>query len=192
MLLDFIIKKYQQRQLRNLLQKPRYKRIDNWEKVKTIGLIFTVGDAERWNLIHRFITAQESHGKEIYLIGWQAKNYQIDYIFSHTKTTICHEKDDFTRLGLPKVGVIDSFINRHYDIIIDTTEQPDFFGKYITAASDANIKVGYTNTESDEDEGLMDMYDLAIQGKETMDFKDYIEQIVKYLMMIQKKETSVS
>ena len=39
---------------------------------------------------------------------------------------------------------------------------------------------------------LMDMYDLAIQGKETMDFKDYIEQIVKYLMMIQKKETSVS
>ena len=79
-------------------------------------------------------------------------------IFSHTKTTICHEKDDFTRLGLPKEGVIDSFINRHYDIIIDTTEQPDFFGKYITAASDANIKVGYTNTESDEDEGLMDMY----------------------------------
>ena len=154
MLLDFIIKKYQQRQLRNLLQKPRYKRIDNWEKVKTIGLIFTVGDAERWNLIHRFITAQESH--------------------------------------VPKEGVIDSFINRHYDIIIDTTEQPDFFGKYITAASDANIKVGYTNTESDEDEGLMDMYDLAIQGKETMDFKDYIEQIVKYLMMIQKKETSVS
>ena len=38
----------------------------------------------------------------------------------------------------------------------------------------------------------MDMYDLAIQGKETIDFKDYIEQIVKYLMMIQKKETSVS
>ena len=73
-----------------------------------------------------------------------------------------------------------------------STRQPDFFGKYITAASDANIKVGYTNTESDEDEGLMDMYDLAIQGKETMDFKDYIEQIVKYLMMIQKKETSVS
>lgn len=192
MILDFIIKRYQQRQLRNLLDTPRDKRIDNWEDIKTIGLVFTVGDAERWNLIHRFITAQENHGKEVFLIGYQAKNYEINYIFSHTKTTICHEKEDFSYFGLPKEGVIDGFVNRHYDIVIDTTEQPDFFGKYVTAMCNANLKVGYTNTESEEDEGVMDMYDLAIQGKEPMDFKDYIEQIVKYLMMIQKNETSIS
>ena len=192
MLIDFIIKKYQQRQLRNLLETPRDKRIDNWEQIKTIGLIFTVGDSERWNLIHRFITAQESHGKEVYLIGYQAKNYEIDYIFSHTKTTICHEKEDFNYVGLPKEGVIDGFVNRHYDIIIDTTEQPNFFGKYVTAKCEANLKVGYTNTEAEKDEGVMDMYDLAIQGKEAMDFRDYIEQTVKYLMMIQKKDSSIS
>ena len=32
----------------------------------------------------------------------------------------------------------------------------------------------------------MDMYDMRIQGSEEMDFKDYIEQIVKYLAMVQK------
>ena len=32
----------------------------------------------------------------------------------------------------------------------------------------------------------MEMYDLAIQGNDVMDFKDYIEQIVKYLTMIHK------
>ncbi|MBP5189853.1 MAG: hypothetical protein J6031_02930 [Bacteroidales bacterium] len=186
MLIDFIKNKFQQRQLRNLLNVPRDKRIDNWEQIKTIGLIFTVGDAERWNLIHRFITAQESRGKEIHLIGFQANKYEINYIFSHTRTTICHEKEDFTYLGLPKEGVIDSFINRHYDIVIDTTIQPDFFGKYVTAISDANLKVGYSNNESDDNEGVMDMYDLAIQGNEEMDFKNYIEQIVKYLTMVKK------
>ena len=186
MIIDYFIKRYQQRHLRNLMNTQRDKRIDNWEDIKTIGLIFTVGNSERWNLIHRFITAQESRGKEIYLIGFQANKYEIDYIFSHTKTTICHEKEDFTHLGLPKDGVIDSFVNRHYDLVIDTTIQPDFFGKYVTAMADANLKVGYTNSESDEDEGAMDMYDLAIQGNGEMDFKDYIEQIVKYLTMIQK------
>ena len=186
MIIDYIIKKYQQRQLRSLLSAPRDKRIDNWENIKTIGLIFTVANAERWNLIHRFIAAQEKQGKEIYLIGFQANKYEIDYIFSHTHTTICHEKEDFTHLGLPKDGVTDPFLNRHYDLVIDTTIQPDFFGKYITASADANLKVGYTNPQSQQDEGLMDMYDLAIQGNAEMDFKDYIEQIVKYLNMIQK------
>ncbi|MBO4306993.1 MAG: hypothetical protein J5848_01630 [Bacteroidales bacterium] len=183
---DFIKRKYQQRLLRNMMDKPRDKRIENWEQIKTIGMIFTVGDSSKWNLIHRFITAQENHGKEVYLIGFQKYKYEIDYIFSHTKTTICHEKEDFNYFQIPKDGVVDSFTDRHYDLIIDTTEQPDFFGKYITTLADADLKVGYTNTESDEDEGPMEMYDLAIQGKSEMDFKDFIEQTVKYLMMIQK------
>ncbi len=185
---EFIFKKYQQRQLRNLMERPRDKRIDNWEQVKTIGLIFTVGDAERWSLIHRFITAQEKQGKTIYLIGFHPEKYEIDYIFSHTRTTICHEKEDFNYMGLPKEGIVDSFTQQHYDLVIDTTVQPSFFGKYITAMSDASLKVGYSNSQSEDDEGNMEMYDLAIQGSEEMDFKDYIEQIVKYLTMIKKEE----
>ena len=62
----------------------------------------------------------------------------------------------------------------------------DFFGKYVSALADANLKVGYSNSNAEDDEGIMDMYDLAIQGNEPLDFKDYIEQIVKYLNMIQK------
>ena len=183
---DFIKRKYQQRQLRILISESRDKRIDNWNDIKTIGLIFTVGDADRWNLIHRFITAQESHGKEVYLIGFQADKYQIDYIFSHTRTIICHEKEDFNYFGLPKEGVVDGFISKHFDLVIDSTVQPDFFGKYVTALADANLKVGYSNSQSDEDEGSMEMYDMAIQGSEPLDLKNYIEQIVKYLMMIKK------
>ena len=185
-IIDFIKRKYQERQLRRLIDEPRDKRIDNWEQVKSIGLIFTVGDAQMWNLIHRFVSTQEQAGKEVYLIGFHPADYEIDYIFSHTRTTICHEKDDQNFFGLPKEGVVDTFTDRHYDLLIDATEQPDFFGKYITVVTDANLKVGYTNSASEYDEGIMDMYDMRIQGSEQMDFKDYIEQIVKYLAMVQK------
>lgn len=183
---EFFKRKYQERHLRNLITEPRDKRIDNWNDIKTIGLIFTVGDAEHWNLIHRFVTAQESHGKEVHLIGFQADKYPIDYIFSHTRTIICHEKEDFNYFGIPKEGVVDGFTFKHFDLVIDTTVQPDFFGKYVTAVTNANLKVGYSNTESELDEGTMDMYDMAIKKSEPMNLKDYIEQIVKYLMMINK------
>lgn len=173
--------------MHKLITTPRDKRIENWDNIKTIGLIFTVGSSEQWNLIHRFITAQESRGKEVYLIGYQGKNIEINYIFSHTRTTICHEKDDFNFFGIPKEGVTDPFTNRHFDIVIDSTSQPDFFGKYVTSLCSADLKVGYTNNAADYDEGNMEMYDMAIQGKEQMDFKDYIEQTVKYLSMIHKE-----
>ena len=189
---DFIIKKLQQRHLRNFINRQRDKRIENWEQIKTIGLIFTVGDADHWNLIHRFITAQESRGKEVYLLGFQANKYEINYIFSHTRTTICHEKEDFNYMGLPKEGVIDGFTCRHYDLVIDTTIQPNFFGKYVSAMTDADMRVAYTNIESEVDEGPMEMYDLTIQGHEEMDFRNFIEQIVKYLMLIKKPITDSS
>ena len=182
---DFIIKKYHERQLRKFMGTPRDKRIDNWDDIKNIGMIFTVGDNNQWNLIHRFITAQQSQGKEVYLIGFQANKYEIDYIFSHTHTTICHEKEDFTRLGLPKEGVASAFLDHRYDLVIDATVQPNFFGKYITALSRANLKVGFNNLSLDN-QGEMDMYDMTIQGNGPIDFKEYIEQIVKYLKMIKK------
>ena len=181
---DFIIKKYHERQLRKIMSTPSDKRIDNWDNIKSIGMIFTVGDNNQWNLIHRFITAQQNQGKEIYLIGFQANKYEIDYIFSHTQTTICHEKEDFTRLGLPKEGIASTFLDNSYDLVIDATVQPNYFGKYITALSHGNLKVGYKDLT--QDQGEMEMYDMTIQGNGPIDFKDYIEQIVKYLKMIQK------
>ena len=188
-MLDFIKKGIQQRQLRNMLSKSRDKWIKNWEDIHTIGLVFTVGNSDQWNLIHRFITAQENQGKKVFLIGFQASNYQIDYIFSHTRTTICHEKEDFNFFQLPKEGVIDGFLSQHFDILIDSTIQPDFFGKYVTACSNADLKVGYSNSENQSNEGIMDMYDMAISGNEPMNFRNYIEQIVKYLLMVQKPES---
>lgn len=184
-MLDFIIKTYQQRLLHNILKTQRDKRIENWEYIHSIGLVFIVGDSEQWNLINKFITTQKKQNKEIHIIGLHKKDYQIDYIFTHTDTIICHEKEDLNFFGIPKNEIINNFRKRHFDLLIDATQQPCFFGKYITTVTEADLKVGYSNSEA-TDEGLMEMYDLTIQGNQEMDFKDYIEQTVKYLAMIHK------
>ena len=58
---DFIIKKYHERQLRKIMSTPRDKRIDNWDNIKSIGMIFTVGDNNQWNLM---ISPQGSTSRE--------------------------------------------------------------------------------------------------------------------------------
>ncbi len=184
-MLEFIKEKYQQKILCKLLKGGREKRIENWECIKSIGLIFVVGNEGYWDLINRFIKAQQKQGKKIHLIGLHPKDYHIDYIFTHTDTIICNAKDDFTFFGTPKTGLVEQFTDYHLDLLIDATEQPCYFGKYITARTNADLKVGYTNSEADN-EGSMDMYDLTIKGNNTIDFKDYIEQVVKYLTMIKK------
>lgn len=184
-MLDFVKNIFQQRHLRDLLHAPREKCIANWDDIKTIGLIFVIGNEEQWNLINRFITSVKKQGKQIHIIGFHPKDYQIDYIFTHTETTICHEKEDFNFFGLPKAGLAENFTDRHFDLLIDATEQPCLFGKIISASSNTDLRVGYTNIDN-PDEGNMDMYDLTIQGNDKLDFNDYIEQIVKYLTMIKK------
>lgn len=184
-MLDFVKKICQQRHLRHLMQRPRSKSIANWDDIKTIGLVFTVGEEEQWDSINQFISTVKKLGKQIHIIGFHPKNLQINYIFTHTETTICHEKDDFNFLGMPKTGLVENFIDKHFDLLIDATVQPNFFGKYISADTNADLRVAYTNSQT-PDEGSMEMYDLTIQGNKTLNFNVYINQIVKYLTMIRK------
>lgn len=184
-MLDNIINWYRQRKLRLLVQKRGPKRISNWNSIHSIALLFVVGSEGKWNRIKNFISTQEKKGKKIFAVGLLPKGLSINYIFSHTETTICNEKEDLSFLGLPKKGIVDHFLERHYDLLIDATEQPCFFGKYLSASSDADLKVGYSNSMV-EDEGILDMYDLTIQGDNNMDFNIYVEQVVKYLTLIKK------
>ena len=186
MLLDFIRKKYHRHVLHRLQEQQRDKCIHNWKDIKTIGLIFTVGDRDFWNLIQRFISAQESNGKEVHLIGFQENGHDINYIFSHTLTTICHEKEDFNMMQLPKTDVVNNFLDHHFDLLIDASNPDHFFGRYITTATEADLKVGYFDQEDEENSEPLAIYDMNIEGNGPVDFKDYIEQIVKYLSMIQK------
>lgn len=180
------LKHLQQRKLSKIVEKPRKKVINNWKDIKKIGLIFEVGDESRWILIQRFLAAQTSQEKIVYLIGYKPHNLEISYILSTSNLIVCEEKSDFSIFGIPKADSIDKFVKQDYDLVIDTTEHPNYFGKYITANSKAALKVGYSNNEATTDEGDMRMYDMLINGNGRMDFKDYVIQIVRYLKMIVK------
>lgn len=181
------IKQFQQNRIvKGLSRNAREKRIANIADLKLIGLVFEVGSEQDWNAIYRFVKAMEHDGKKVILIGFHPEDLELSYIFTHQQTTICHEKEDFNFWGLPKDDVIDDFIGRHYDILIDTTDQPNFFGKYISLRAEADLKITYVNDNAEEAETTESIFDLLIHGEQPIEIETYLAEVVKYLGMIKK------
>ncbi len=183
-MLEFI-KDFRRRHLiKQLANAQRDKKIENLSQVKDIGIVFTLSDEQEWNLLYHFAQLMEKDGKKVVMIGLHPSNVQISFIVTHAHTTICREKDDFNFWGLPKDDVIETFTNRHLDVLIDTTDQPNFFGQYVALRSNADLKVTYT----DEVEATLNdnIFDMMIKGEGTLDLRDYLNQVVHYLKMVRK------
>lgn len=180
-----IIKDFRRKYLlRQMSRDPRDKKIENIQQVKSIGVIFTLSDENEWNLIYHFAQLMEQQGKKVDMIGLHPSGNQLDFIITHAKTIICREKDDLNFWGIPREDVISRFINNHFDLLIDTTDQPNFFGQYVALKSDADLKITYTDeVEATYNENI---FDVMIKGEGPLSMRDYLNQVVHYLSMIKK------
>lgn len=189
MIFDSLIYYYQRRKLRQLSSAPRTKRIANLKEVRTIGIIFTVGKEEAWGVIHNFVRLMEQQGKQLWLIGFQTKDMVIPYIFTHAHTTICREKEDLNTWRCPKATSLEPFLEQPYDLLIDTTAEPNLWALYTAAATQAALKVAYATPTPTEDTPFpewKDLFDLLIEDKSPLNVEHFLSEVVRYLNMIQK------
>lgn len=92
------------------------------------------------------------------------------------------EKKDICWLtGMPKKEVREEVQSRHYDLMIDLTQQPNITMQYMAMYMKAGIKTG-------RDIGKR-LYDLSIDtpAQQTPDF--LFEQVVKYIQMFTQKRS---
>ncbi|MBQ9638087.1 MAG: hypothetical protein IJV22_00835 [Bacteroidales bacterium] len=182
------IKRYRQKKiLKQLSDFTRVKRIDNFNHIKSVGIIFTVGSEQEWNDLYRFAKAQEQTGKQVWMAGYQHASTSINYIFTHAQTTICHEKEDFTFWGIPKNNVLAPFLHQRYQLLIDLTAPSDFFGKYTALKALSNLKVTNIDAVSAaNDTDKERIFDLIIRSDKPLSRQDYFAEIIKYLNMVEK------
>lgn len=178
-------KEWQRKRIFNQMKAVRRsKKIINIDDVHTIGIVFTVGEESHWSLLYHFAKLMEELGKKVMMVGLQEAETQLDYIITHSQTIICREKEDLDKLGLPKVGTVERFTNQHFDLLIDTTEEPDNFAQFISLKTLADLKVTYSDNEAEENTD--DIFDLIIRGEGPINLREYLNHVVQYLKMIQK------
>ena len=179
---DFIKEIHRRRVIRDLLGAPREKRIENIDEVKNIGVICRLGDEQHWNILHHFTKVMESHGKSVHIMALQPKDQELNFVITHQSTYKCRAGSDFNFWGLPNNDVIRPFVQRHYDLLIDTIGEDNFFSQYIALRTSASLKVVYATPSEDPTE----VYDLIIRGDGQVELKGFFNNVIEYLSMIKK------
>lgn len=185
-MLDFLKEHRQHRLLKNLSDGTRVKKIANLDDMRMIGLVFTVGAKESWDALYRFAKELEQGNRTVWMAGYQPADVSINYIFTHSRMAIFHEKTDFNFFGIPKPELLDAFLAQRYDLLIDTTKEPNFFGKYVALRTQADLKVTYVNDSADNDAEIEHIFDFMIHGTKPVEPNSFINETKRYLSMIHK------
>lgn len=153
----------------------------NFEKIKTVGIIFDATNAEDYEIVKRYVVYLREHLKKVKVIGFfsakeiPALTYsKLEYDFFTTK--------ELNWMGTPNSVIIRNFINEEYDLLIDLNIHDHFPLKYIAALSKASFKVGKFNEKD------IEIHDMMIDSDGTKTVKYFLRQIDTYITMLNKVE----
>jgi len=154
----------------------------NFEKIKTVGIIFDATNTEDYEIVKRYVVYLREHLKKVKVIGFfntkeiPALTYsKLEYDFFSVK--------ELNWMGTPNSVVIRNFINEEFDLLIDLNIHDHFPLKYIAALSKASFKVGKYN------ENEVEIHDMMIDADNTKTVKYFLRQIDTYIIMLNKVET---
>lgn len=179
------IKNIRRKQIEKSLTKGNHLReIKNIGEIETIGIVFSVSDELTWRYLYTIVQQLERAGKKVSMIGLQERGTELNYIITHPATIICHEADDLDFWGVPKAGVTERFLEKHYDALIDVTSGESFFARYLVLKADCDLRVSYVDDSLDE--SREELYDFTIHGQQPIDLPSFFENVCNYLQMVKK------
>lgn len=183
------VKKYgRQRSVRKLLSKPRQKHLKKYSDMRRMLWVFNLTDEAAWMLLSRCVQEFENNGKEIWLVGFAAKDIQKTFIIDHPRCLICREKEDFNFLGIPRHQDFSRFLAHPFDAVVDITGYPNFFAHYISLTTNADLRISYDDTSvgtpSEWQFRNTDVYDLVISNDAPFELRYFLQKLVEYLKII--------
>lgn len=163
------------RKLSKNTRKPHYISFYN---IRTIGIVWDASKPEDFNTLARFSQKMTELGKQVRIFGYYPGKLLPDqFIANRTITCLKRtEVDFFYRPATPEAG---SFMKEKLDVLIDINFSKQFTLEYITALSQASLKVGLAGADP-----ASTPFDLMISVRNPLAVEKYLEQVLYYLEMI--------
>ncbi len=159
---------------RNLKKVKRKVQFHNFETAKKIGLLYPVNDAKTDKIVKNY--AEELTNFDIKTLGFVFNPEQIGNPYLGQSNSHYFTEKHFSKLGKIKETCISDFINNEFDILINLSQENNFFIDYVFGLSKAHFKVsGIENCKYS---------DFNIDKSKNLD--DFISQVNKYLNIIKK------
>ena len=179
-----IIKKYSyNKALKQLLhesKKINHKKI-NLVDCKSVGILFDATEEYSYTSVEHF--AERLKIKDIEFLGYinfsKKKLGAKNIPFNHFTNS------DVSWSGVPQIGAVDKFMNRHFDLLLNLTVGENPVLEYIMAGSRACFRVG----EFHETKNFC--YDFMLNLKAGDKLPDLIKQVEIYLPMFNDNHPKV-
>jgi hypothetical protein len=150
----------------------------NLNDAKEIALIANIDGIDKYKIISEFIGWLRNKGKTVYVVAF-VENDEFKNFFSKEKSILFFNKKNITWYGKPRNVKYNDFIDKEFDILIDTSLNQIITFHYLVALSKAKMKVGKYSEK-------YDYYDFVIDVGDNNDFAYFINQIKHYLCELNK------
>ena len=163
---------------RDLKTNSRKKEVCNIDEAKSIGILYDATLEYQIKTIQPFVSYFFDLKKDVKALGYvnsKKLSYchtpKLQYDFFYLKDLNWYKK--------PQNYIIDNFIKKEYDILINLCDSSCIPIKYLVASSVARFKIG-------QHEDGYEIYDLMISLKEDKSLEKLMSQIRHYLQLINK------
>jgi hypothetical protein len=161
--------------LSRIVRKPYYVSFYN---IKTIGIVWDASKPEDLKILNHFYQKMSELGKKVNIIGYFPGKILPDQFVANRILT-CLKKNEVDFFFRPYNAEVNTFIKQKFDVLIDINFSGQFTLEYITALSQASLKVGLSDPDP-----VSSPFDLMISLKRPINTETYLGQVLHYLEMI--------
>lgn len=163
---------------RELKTNKRTKEVCNLDNAQSIGILYDATSEEQLKIVKPFVSYFFDLKKDVKALGY-VNSKQLS--FHHTPKL---QYDFFYQKDLnwyykPQNYIIDNFVKKEYDILINLCDSSIIPIKYLVASSIAHFKIGIH-------EENYEIYDLMISLKDDKSMEKLMHEIKHYINLINK------
>lgn len=165
---------------RELKINARSKEICNLDDAKSIGILYDATSEKQIKMIKPFVSYFFDLKKDVKALGY-VKEKELSYFHTPKLQYDFFYQKDLNWYYKPQNYIIDNFIKKEYDILINLCDSSIIPVKYLVASSIAHFKIGIH-------EENYEIYDLMISLKEDKSMQKLMHEIKHYINLINKNE----
>ena len=158
----------------------RQRKMQNLSTASQVGIVFYLDSEAMYHIVHGFTRSLQKKGKEVKAIAYVPDKLATVSILPVLSFDFIYKKE-LNWYDKPGGERVEDFIERPFDLLIDLSHEKAFPLQYIIQRSVARCKIGRNTPENQA------IFDLMITSDENQDVRDYIENIVHYLTLIETR-----
>ena len=163
---------------RELQTNSRTKEVCNLDDAKSIGILYDATSEQQIKIIKPFVSYFFDLKKDVKALGY-VNSKELSYCHTPKLQYDFFYQKDLNWYYKPQNYIIDNFITKEYDILINLCDSNTIPIKYLVASSIAHFKIGI----HEED---YEIYDLMISLKEDKSIEKLMNEIKHYINLINK------